>query len=298
MSRRCLRAERESARQEAQALFNLAASYAEWADRPSGLHGRGLMGSGKSTLAMALERELGWEVISSDITRTRLLAEKSAEALETASAGFGEGGYEKGWTNRTYTALVRAARSRVDEGRSVILDATWSRRAHRQRATTMAMKHGARPVFLACVCPRQITLERLARRWQAKASGALAPEAPSAASDGRPDLYDAQAASWQPYDPGKEPTLEYLAVDATQPVTVVLSLRKTNWRFLTASAGSKMRLEWLLRSLTGPRECARMASLLSAPTKQAARWKSAGSARLVAHAPEPGYAMRPRSTGT
>ncbi len=214
-------AERESARQEAQALFNLAASYASGPTGPVVLMVGGLMGSGKSTLAMALEPELGWEVISSDVTRKRLLAEQSAEALETASAGFGEGAYEKGWTNRTYTALVRAARSRVDEGRSVILDATWSSRAHRQRATTMAMKHGARPVFLVCVCPRQITLERLARRWQAKASGALAPEAPSAASDGRPDLYDAQAASWQPYDRGEEPPLEYLAVDATQPVTVV-----------------------------------------------------------------------------
>jgi hypothetical protein len=49
----------------------------------------------------------------------------------------------------------------------------------------------------------------------------LLAEAPSAVSDGRPDLYDAQAASWQPYDRGEEPLLEYLAVDAAQPVTVV-----------------------------------------------------------------------------
>jgi aminoglycoside phosphotransferase family enzyme/predicted kinase len=215
------RAERESARQGAQELFELAASYASGPTGPVVLMIGGLMGSGKSTLATALERELGWEDISSDVTRKRLLAEQSAEAMTTALAEFGAGAYGKRWTNRVYMALVRAARLRVDEGRSVILDATWSSRAHRQRATMTAMKHGARPVFVECVCPRRITLERLARRWQAKASGALAPGASSAASDGRPDLFDAQAAAWQPYDREAESPLEYLALDATPSVAAV-----------------------------------------------------------------------------
>ena len=108
--------EREAARREAQALFQLAASYASGPTGPVVLLVGGLMGSGKSTLAMALEQELGWEVISSDVTRKRLLAEQSAEAIKTASAEFGAGAYEKKWTNRTYTALVRAARSGLMKG--------------------------------------------------------------------------------------------------------------------------------------------------------------------------------------
>jgi predicted kinase len=171
---------------------------------------------------MTLEQELGWEVLSSDVTRKRLLAEQSAVAVNTASEEFGAGAYEKKWTTRTYTTLVRAARLRVDEGRSVILDATWSSRAHRRRAATMAMKHGARPIFVECVCPRDVALERLAQRWQAKTSGFLPADAPSAASDGRPDLYDAQAVSWQPYVRDVEPSLAYHALDTTQPVTATV----------------------------------------------------------------------------
>ncbi|HEY1391058.1 MAG TPA: AAA family ATPase [Ktedonobacterales bacterium] len=212
--------EREAARQEAQALFQLAASYASGPTGPVVLMVGGLMGSGKSTLAMTLEQELGWEAISSDVTRMRLLAEQSATAINRASAEFGAGAYEKKWTTLTYTALVRAARFRVDEGRSVILDATWSSRAHRQRAMMMAMRHGARPIFMECVCPRDVALERLARRWQAKTSGLLAADAPSAASDGRPDLYDAQAIRWQPYDREVESPLAYHALGTMPAVTV------------------------------------------------------------------------------
>ncbi|HEY7091800.1 MAG TPA: hypothetical protein VH393_01385, partial [Ktedonobacterales bacterium] len=61
-------AEREAARQQAHALFQLAASYAGGPAGPVVLMVGGLMGSGKSTLAMTLENELGWETISSDVT--------------------------------------------------------------------------------------------------------------------------------------------------------------------------------------------------------------------------------------
>jgi predicted kinase len=214
-------AEREAARQEARALFQLAASYANGPTCPAVLMVGGLMGSGKSTLAMALEHELGWEIVSSDSARKRLLAERSAEATNTALARFGAGIHGRKWTDRTYAALVRAASSRIDEGRSVILDATWSSRAHRRQASGAAMQHGGQPRFVECVCPRKIALERLARRWQAKVSGALAADAPSAASDGRPDLYDAQARAWQPYNGEVESPLAYHALNAARPVAMV-----------------------------------------------------------------------------
>jgi aminoglycoside phosphotransferase family enzyme/predicted kinase len=213
-------AEREAARQEAQALFQLAESYASGPTGPVALMVGGLMGSGKSTLAMTLAQELGWEIISSDVTRKRLLAEQSAPAVNMALAQFGAGAYQKVWTDGVYAALVRAACSRADQGRSVILDATWARRAYRRRAAMMAMKHGVRLVFMECVCPREVALERLARRWHAKTSGLLAADAPSAASDGRPDLYDAQAACWQPFDAKVESFLAYHALGTTLPVTV------------------------------------------------------------------------------
>jgi hypothetical protein len=87
---------------------------------------------------------------------------------------------------------------------------------------TVALVHGARPVFMECVCPRETALERLAQRWQAKTSGELASDAPSAVSDGRPDLYDAQAASWEPYDGTVESPLAYHALDTSQAVTLAV----------------------------------------------------------------------------
>jgi len=49
-----------------------------------------------------------------------------------------------------------------------------------------------------------------AQRWQAR----LDQQGPvaSAASDARPDLYDAQASAWQPFYADEEPATEYLAV--------------------------------------------------------------------------------------
>jgi predicted kinase len=212
-------AEREVARRQAEILFQLAATYASGPTGPALLLVGGLMGAGKSTLALALQRVLGWALFSSDWTRKRLVDD---HVTDTRSADFGAGIYSEEWSNRTYDTLTDTAFSRLSEGHSVILDATWSSRTRRQRAAQMAGVSGASVIFLECLCPREVALERLARRWQAKRRGALAPDAPSAASDGRPGLYDAQATSWQPYDPAAEPSMRYVVLDATQPVAALV----------------------------------------------------------------------------
>jgi aminoglycoside phosphotransferase family enzyme/predicted kinase len=212
-------AAREVARLQAQHLFQLAASYAHGPATPVALLIGGLMGTGKSTLAHALGQELGWPVSSSDSVRKRLLV---GNAAETAQAGFGAGGYSAEWTQRTYEALGDATGNGLKAGHSIILDATWSSRAHRERAATIAATHGAQAIFLECVCSRSVALERLRRRWEAKASGALSSDAPSAASDGRPELYDAQAASWQAYDENAEAHLRHVALDAARLVPALI----------------------------------------------------------------------------
>jgi hypothetical protein len=212
-------AAREAAHCEAQQLFQLAAGYAHGPTSPVLFLIGGLMGTGKSTLAQALGRELGWPVYSSDGMRKRLLA---GIATETAQAGFGAGGYSEEWTERTYAALADAAASSLKSGHSVILDATWLNRSHRAQATEVAIRYGAQAIFLECACPRPVALKRLRNRWQAKMSGALAAGAPSAASDGRPELYDAQATSWQPYDQVNEASLRHVALDAGRRVPILV----------------------------------------------------------------------------
>ena len=208
-------AQREIACQQAAALFALAACYTGGPTWPTLLLIGGLMGTGKSTLALALQRELGWALFSSDSTRKRLAR---LNPTQPQAEAFGQGIYNWEWTARTYDALVMEAGRALADGRSVLLDATFLRRAERQAADRQAATFGGRPVFVECVCPREVALERLARRWKARVEGKQ--EAASYASDARPDLYDAQSSAWEDFAPGEEPDSEHVVITTTQPSAV------------------------------------------------------------------------------
>jgi predicted kinase len=106
--------------------------------------------------------------------------------------------------------LLEGAARQLAMGKSIILDATFGKRAHRHAAAQEAALHGANLVFVECQTPRALALERLAQRWQARLTGQ--EQTSSAASDARPDLYDAQAEAWQPFYAEEEPATEYLPV--------------------------------------------------------------------------------------
>jgi len=212
--------ERAPARRRAEAFFRLAAHYASALTRPRLLLVGGLMGSGKSTLAAALRRELGWPVLSSDMTRKRLAAH---DAATPDTSAFGQGIYSAEWSARAYAALLAEAGSALAAGCSVILDATFARRADRLAAARLAAEHGAECAFVECHCPREITLDRLARRWEAHVAQRQPAGASSAASDGRPELYDAQRAAWQPFNAGAEPGIARYAIATDRPLAEATS---------------------------------------------------------------------------
>lgn len=199
--------QRESAQRDASAFFTLAARYAGGPTRPTLLLVGGLMGTGKSTLAGMLSEETGWTLISSDDTRKRLAGVE--EATPQAYA-FSEGLYTPAWNTRVYQAMFDQASTLLACGRSVILDATFAQRAHRHAAAQEAAMYGAHLVFLECQAPRELTLARLAQRWQARL--ARQPGLASAASDARPELYDAQAEAWQSFYAEEEPATEHLVI--------------------------------------------------------------------------------------
>jgi hypothetical protein len=203
--------QREAARREAEKLFSLAADYASGPTCPTLLLVGGLMGSGKSTLARILQKELGWTLLSSDTTRKQLANLEPSAAQHDA---YGEGLYTPAWTARVYQNMLEQAASLLASGKSVLLDATFGQRAYRHAAAQEAALHGANLVFVECKCPRDIALQRLTRRWQARLAQQQQASA-SAASDARPDLYDAQADAWQPFYAEEEPATEYLAVSTT-----------------------------------------------------------------------------------
>jgi aminoglycoside phosphotransferase family enzyme/predicted kinase len=210
--------QREAALAEARALFSLAASYVGDAPGPTLLMVGGVMGTGKSTLAAALQHELGWARCSSDAVRKRMAGLRPAQPQ---AADFGAGIYSREWTARTYQALLEEAEGGLADGRSVILDASFAQQANRVAAARLAASYGARAVFAECVCPRKVVLARLARRWAARVAGeAEALAEASRASDGRPELYERQRASWEAFSAAQAPGLIHLQVDTAGPLAV------------------------------------------------------------------------------
>jgi predicted kinase len=122
--------------------------------------------------------------------------------------------------------LNNRAQAYLQRGFSVIVDGTFSRRADRQRVAQEAMHQGATVIFLECVAPREMALQRLAQRWQTRVNSPTTP--PSSASDGRPELYDAQVARWEAFDPAQEPGIRHLMLSTTQsPQATMASLLHT-----------------------------------------------------------------------
>jgi aminoglycoside phosphotransferase family enzyme/predicted kinase len=244
--------QQEVARQEAGSLFALAEHYASGPTRPTVIMIGGLMGTGKSTLALALKRELGWELFSSDAVRKHLA---QLDPAQPQAEAFGQGWYSSGWTSRTYHALRALASTALARGRSVLLDASYMRRADRQALAQAAAAYGAPVLFVECICAREDALSRLAQRWRMRVDARqLPPEEASAASDGRPDLYDAQCAGWESFVAQEEPyirravvtTMLPLAVGVEQVLDALHSPRLACWLALSKSEASLEEREALL----------------------------------------------------
>jgi hypothetical protein len=199
--------QRANAQQDAHAFFTLAARYASGPTRPTLLLIGGLIGTGKSTLARLLSDATGWTTVSSDTTRKRLAGIDTATPQPYAPD---EGLYSPAWNARVYQTLLDQASALLASGRSLILDATFARRAYRHAAAQEAAMHGAHLVFIECQAPREVTLVRLAQRWQARL--AQQPGLASADSDARPELYDAQREAWQPFYAEEEPATQHLVL--------------------------------------------------------------------------------------
>jgi predicted kinase len=210
--------QRRSAQVMASDFFHLAQVYANGPISPTVMMIGGLMGTGKSTLANMVQQELGWSLFSSDVTRKHLahLDERKPQPYS-----FGEGLYSAAWTQRTYKALQTVATETLSRSLSVLLDATFLRRADRMKMIQAAQRAGAQVIFVECRCDHTITLERLAHRWSQHTESKSDGDA-SQASDGRPELYDQQQKVWEAFDTTMEPGCHHLIIRMDQPVAIVL----------------------------------------------------------------------------
>jgi len=84
-----------------------------------------------------------------------------------APAGYREGIYTPAWTERSYADLLSRAERLVALGESVVLDASWSDRAEREAAASVAQRTASDLVAQRCQTPPDVAAARMRRRRDA-----------------------------------------------------------------------------------------------------------------------------------
>jgi len=155
--------ERKEALLSALCHFHLSGQYASGGVKPTLLIVCGLPGTGKTTLARQIALRTGFEHLMSDVIRKELAGIKPGEHREQA---FGEGLYSEHFTERTYAEMAWKAEASLRQGRSVITDATFSKRRHLKKVMDAADRARAAVKVVECSAQSATVRARLEeRRW-------------------------------------------------------------------------------------------------------------------------------------
>lgn len=145
--------------------------------RPALVLVSGLPGTGKSTLARSLAEKAHFEVIRSDVIRKEIFSVESSE--QTGSL------YTSDRTQRIYEECLERARRLLQDGKRVIVDATFQREEDRLKFLQSAIDCGCRAVWLECTAPAEIAKQRIESRH-------------GDASDADWSVYQLVSSRWQP----------------------------------------------------------------------------------------------------
>lgn len=151
--------EKDNILSEAKLYFNLANMYTR--NKPALLIVTGLIGSGKTTIAEMIGRGLDFITLSSDAIRKELA---NVPLKERHYDSFGGGIYSPEFTQRTYNELLGRARKLLDKGKSVILDASFKKKADRLAAFKLAKEAGADFLAIECIADENVIRQRLENR--------------------------------------------------------------------------------------------------------------------------------------
>ncbi|MCP9849367.1 AAA family ATPase [Cyanobium sp. Morenito 9A2] len=152
--------QRQQAAVSARAHLSLALAYAH-PGPPALILLRGRSGSGKSHLGRELAPWLLADHHRSDVIRKQ---EHGFAPLQRPSAAVRNQLYSSEANIRTEAALLAAARRSLEQGRTVLLDATHLRQASRQRAVQTAEERGSPWLILDLQIPEAQMAARLERR--------------------------------------------------------------------------------------------------------------------------------------
>lgn len=131
----------------------------------------GLSGSGKSYLAQQLVLESDLIHLRSDVERKRLF---SLSETERSDSSLNAGIYQQDATTATYERLCKLAESCINNGFSVIVDATFLQRAQRDLFRTLAQRLTCNFHILDCQTTPTIMRQRIQLREQQNADASEA----------------------------------------------------------------------------------------------------------------------------
>ena len=139
----------------------MARGYADAFNRPILWVVCGLPASGKSTIARALAAVVDANVFRSDVIRKELFSDLPPPSDPEA---YGMGMYSALASEATYERLFALAQEDLKKGKSVIIDATFSRASRLAQALRLATSRQATPVFVECRAAEATLAARLLER--------------------------------------------------------------------------------------------------------------------------------------
>ncbi len=196
-------ATRERANREARRYFLLSLAY----ERPPLVPPKivavgGMIASGKSRTATFIGDLLAAPVISSDRMRKHLMGRQPEESMKSDAWS---GAYSPTTTERVYRELWTTATTILESGRPVVIDASFRTAEVRRAARDLAERHDVPFVLVECQAPRELLLQRLAKR----------DERSGHVSDARAGLLDEFERRFEPM--AELPRAEHVQIDTSRP---------------------------------------------------------------------------------
>jgi hypothetical protein len=187
-------------------FFELAYRCSVRFSRPTLWVFHGLPASGKSTLAEGVAEALGLALFRSDGLRKE---KGRGGSIKPEVVPYGQGSYNPLLRGAVYARLLALAQENLKRGRSVALDATFSRRKWRAEALRLAADLDTNILFVECSAGRETLAARLVGR-----------ESASGVSDARLEHLPKMI---EEYDPADElPPDTALRADTERPLEGVL----------------------------------------------------------------------------
>jgi hypothetical protein len=157
--------ERAKSIERARTAYQWALRYMVAGSQPLVIAVMGRVATGKSTVAQALADALGWAAVNSDRVRKQ---QAGVPLHERSDASTRDALYAADMTEQTYHALFDTAVERGQSGQGTVLDATFSRRAHRDALRDRLRSAEIPYVFVELTADDETLRARLRQRGESR----------------------------------------------------------------------------------------------------------------------------------